>query len=118
MKWFDRWFYRKARWCWHRAGKEYPELKAEQDCLDEISKQDHNRVIETPILVKDRDDNGVDMSNSIRFNVLNCRGGVVLEVRTYNKKTHDNDVKTYLIPEGEPVAERIGQYVTMEMMQQ
>jgi hypothetical protein len=120
MKWFDKWFYRKARWCWHRAGQQYPGLAAEQDRLDEISKRgDREKCYptEVPVLGRDGDYNGVNMDNSIRFNVLNCRGGVVLEVRVYDKKTHDNQTKTYLIPEGEPVAERIGQYVTMEMMQ-
>ena len=122
MKWFDRWFYRKARWAWHRAGVEYPGLKAEQDRLDELGSKMGIREC-YPV---ERDvaeyttaaDNGtVDMGNSIRFNVLPCNGGLVLEVRVYDRKTHENIVKTYLIPEGEPVAERIGQYVTMEMMQ-
>jgi hypothetical protein len=30
MTFFDKCFYRKARWCWHSAGKMYPELKDEQ----------------------------------------------------------------------------------------
>lgn len=128
MKWFDQWFYRKARWCWHRAEAKYPELKAEQDCLDEL--HDGNAIRDSQVIpnfrrtaqtrsedhmIKDAND-GVNMDNSIRFNVLSCRGGLVLEVRVYDKKIHENITKTYLIPEGEPVAERIGQYVTMEMM--
>jgi hypothetical protein len=128
MKWFDQWFYRKARWCWHRAEAKYPELKAEQDCLDEM--YDRNGIRDSHVIpnsrvmsrtrdegptIKDSSD-GVNMDHSIRFNVLSCRGGLVLEVRVYDKKTHENVTKTYLIPEGEPVAERIGQYVTMEMM--
>lgn len=129
MKWFDRWFYRKARWCWHRAEAKYPELKAEQDCLDEMydgnsirdshvipnSRQQIARTRGQDPVLKDSSD-GVNMDHSIRFNVLSCRGGLVLEVRVYDKKTHENVTKTYLIPDGEPVAERIGQYVTMEMM--
>jgi len=127
MKFFDQWFYRKARWCWHRAEAKYPELKAEQDCLDEIydgSVIRDSHVIPKPRLaitrsedhmIKDASD-GVKMELSFRFYVLSCRGGLVLEVRVYDKKTHENVTKTYLIPEGEPVAERIGQYVTMEIM--
>lgn len=119
MKWFDRWFYRKARWAWHRAGVEYPGLKAEQDRFDEIASQTENRECypsEKPA-VDCSADSSVNMENSIRFNVLPCNGGLVLEVRIYDRKTHENTVKTYLIPDGEPVAERIGQFVTMEMMQ-
>lgn len=122
MKWFDRWFYRKARWCWHRAGQEYPELKAEQDCLDDMGMQDekrtcHSRDEDSALVDRDRDSGtGVNMDNSIRFSVLSCRGGLILEVRVYDRKTHENNTKTYLIPDGEPIAERIGQYVSMEML--
>jgi hypothetical protein len=118
MQWFDRWFYRKARWCWKRAGEEYPGIRAEQDYLDEISSRTEKlQCFPTdPVAVSDSE-SGIDMDNSIRFNVLPCNGGLVLEVRVYDRKTHESTTKTYLIPEGEPVAERIGQYVTMEMMQ-
>jgi hypothetical protein len=119
MKWFDRWFYRKARWCWHRAGQEYPGIRAEQDYFDEISSR--NEKIDCfpseKVSVDCGPDTDVNMDNSIRFNVLPCNGGIVLEVRVFDRKTHEATTKTYLIPEGDPVAERIGQYVTMEMMQ-
>jgi hypothetical protein len=123
MKWFDKWFYRKARWCWHRAGQQYPELKAEQDCLDEMSDRSQDGKIacwSKDSLIEVNSDvtkNTVDMENSIRFNVLPCTGGLVLEVNIFDRKSHENTTKTYLIPDGEPIAERIGQYVTMEMMQ-
>lgn len=38
MKWFDRWFYKKVRWCQARIELEHPEWKAEQDMLDQIAK--------------------------------------------------------------------------------
>jgi hypothetical protein len=91
MKWFDRWFYRKARWCWHRAGQEYPGIRAEQDYFDEISSRNEK----------------IDCFPSEKVSV-DCGP---------DRKTHEATTKTYLIPEGDPVAERIGQYVTMEMMQ-
>jgi hypothetical protein len=114
MEWFDRWFYRKARWCWHRAGIVYPELKAEQDALDDFAQR--HMIRESEAISTDSAETSVNMENSIRFNVLSCHGGLVLEVRVWDRKTHEQETKTYLIPDGEPVAERIGQYVTMEML--
>jgi len=118
MRWFDQWFYRKARWCLHRAGKEYPGISAEQDYLDEIStRTEKEQCFPTDSVPVNDSESRVNMDDSIRFNVLPCNGGLVLEVRIYDRKTHENTTKTYLIPDSEPVAERIGQYVTMEMMQ-
>ncbi len=69
-----------------------------------------------------RDRFGVDMDHSLKFNVLVCNGGVVLEIRTPDVSTSTSKgyrepiTKTYLIPEGEDVAERIGQIVSMEIL--
>jgi len=119
MKWFDKWFYRKVRWVLDRARQEYPEIGAEQDCLADLALRKEQdcfpTAVDTPAICSSSGE--VNMDNSIRFNVLPCHGGLVLEVRVYDRKTHDTNIKTYLIPEGEPIADRIGQYVTMEMMQ-
>ena len=68
---------------------------------------------------------GIDMDRAIRFNVLVCQGGVVLEMRTID---HDNSaqpkgyssnqsrIRTHIIADGEPVAERIGQIVSLEIL--
>ena len=116
MKWFDRWFYRKVRWCLNRAESDLPLIKDEQDFLDRRHRARDNSNIAAPRENPIDSSGGVNMEHGIRFNVLNCRGGIVLEVRIWDSKMHEHRTKTYLIPDGEPVAERIGHYVTMEMM--
>jgi len=58
----------------------------------------------------------IDMDGSLRFNVLNCRGGVVLQLYRYDHKRDRSDNSTHLIPENENVAERIGQIVSLELL--
>lgn len=70
-----------------------------------------------PVAVDDcQPDDRLDMEKALRFNVLPCQGGVVIECRTFDRKTHMNDTRTFIIPEGEPIAERIGQIVSMEIL--
>ena len=61
-------------------------------------------------------DERLDMEKALRFNVLPCTGGVVMECRTFDRKTHSNDTRTFIIPEGEDIAERVGQIVSMEIL--
>ena len=61
-------------------------------------------------------DERLDMEKALHFNVLPCTGGVVIECRTSDRKTHQNDTRTFIIPEGENVAERVGQIVSMEIL--
>lgn len=127
MKWFDRWFYRKARWCWHRAGIKYPELKVEQDALDEYAQRNEGiDVPEQPSIHSSKvwpkrslistSDSTVDMDQAIRFSLLSCTGGMVLEIRHRDRKTHDTVLTTHIIPDTEEdVAAAVGRIVAMEL---
>lgn len=59
---------------------------------------------------------GVNMDDSLRFNVLVGSGGVVLQLQKYDRKSDRNNNSTHIIADGEPIAERIGQIVSMEML--
>jgi hypothetical protein len=59
---------------------------------------------------------GIDMDNSLRFNVLSCTGGVVLQLYRYDRKNDRSDNATHIIADGEDISERIGQIVAMEML--
>jgi hypothetical protein len=120
MKFFDKWFYRKARWCWHRAGIAYPELKAEQDYLDERSKSHNEEVcISTSTLrIRDRDsDSEVDLERPIRFKVAAAEGGMIVEVSVYDDKKDRNIVKHHIIPDDvEDKAAAIARIVSWEFL--
>ena len=121
MKFFDKWFYRKARWCWHRASIEYPELKAEQDCLDEQSKSHNGLEVCIPtstLRIRDRDsESEVDLERPIRFKVAAAEGGMIVEVQTYDEKKDRNIVKHHIIPDDvEDKAAAIARIVSWEFL--
>ncbi|CAB4128549.1 hypothetical protein UFOVP112_38 [uncultured Caudovirales phage] len=52
----------------------------------------------------------------LSFNVMPATGGTVVQIRHYDRKTDRNNNITHVIPEGEDIAERIGQIVSMEIL--
>jgi hypothetical protein len=119
MKFFDRWFYRKARWCWHRAGIAHPELKAEQDQLDLQAK---NLYSDDKVPVRDRDctisiSDDIDLARPIRFKVAAAEGGMIVEVQTYDSKKDRSITKHHIIPdETEDKAAAIARIVSWEFL--
>lgn len=118
MKFFDRWFYRKARWCWHRAGVAYPELKAEQDFMDE-SAGSNKRLAMTrirdsePVCVSD----DIDLERPIRFKVAAAEGGMIVEVSSYDPKTDRSTTKHHIISDDvEDKAAAIARIVSWEFL--
>ena len=106
MKFFDKWFYRKARWCWHRAEHEYPELKAEQDFMDEASNRNAT-LADSQVVYRSKkystgnsiavDDSGVELERPIRFKVAAAEGGMIVEVQTYDQKNDRSITKHHII---------------------
>ena len=118
MKFFDKWFYRKARWCWHRASIEYPELKAEQDYLDKQAKN----VDGIEVLMRDRDppvcvSDDIDLERPIRFKVASAEGGMIVEVQSYDSKTDRSTTKHHIISDDvEDKAAAIARIVSWEFL--
>ena len=121
MKWFDQWFYRKARWCWHRAGVAYPDVKAEQDYLDKLTMESKNSnevrlnqyVTEPSVCVS----NEIDLERPIRFKVAAAEGGMIIEVSSYDPKTDRSTTKHHIISDDvEDKAAAIARIVSWEFL--
>jgi hypothetical protein len=65
--------------------------------------------------VRAREDVEVD---GLRFNVMTARGGTVVQLRKYDSRKDENKYTTYVIPDGENIAEEIGKIVSMELLTQ
>jgi hypothetical protein len=64
------------------------------------------------ILVDDSEDFGIP----IRFNVVPARGGYVVTSRSYDNHKDRTNMTTYIIPDTDDIAERVGQIVSMELL--
>lgn len=64
----------------------------------------------------DHSTNAIDEDNTIRFNVTPARGGVVVSVRQYDRKTDRTNYINHVIHDDENVAESIGHIVSMEIL--
>ena len=66
-----------------------------------------------PVSVRASDSVSID---GIAFNVMPANGGVIVQTRQYDRKTDRHNTITHVIPDGEDVAERVGQIVSMEIL--
>lgn len=98
MKWFDRWLYSKVRDMWDNSPKYAATIGASR-----------------PEAVPIDTDNKVEV-DGIQFKVMSAHGGVIVQTRTINPKTDRNVYNTHIIPDGEDIAERIGQIVSLELL--
>ena len=123
MKWLDKWFYRKARWCWKRAGYEYPELKLEQDIVDRCHEQANQESIlhcRDEVLVSGNEHDPHDLYDGIRIDVKKLNGGYIVtfrhpyrESKTINELPRSN---SYIISEQEDLTQRLGSLLTLELL--
>ena len=50
------------------------------------------------------------------FTVMTARGGTIVQLRKYDSKRDQHEYATYVIPDGEDIAEEIGRIVSMELL--
>ena len=128
MKWFDKWFYNKTRWCWHRAGQEYPEWKKYQDYLDEAAEENDNQestkyslMSEAVPKVHDDDSSSHDLYDGIRIFVKRLNGGYIVTFRHPADRSaiHYSDEhrkNSYIVNEDEDFGDRLVKLLTMELL--
>jgi hypothetical protein len=53
--------------------------------------------------------------DGLNFNVMTAQGGVIVQLRRYDRKTDRNETSTHIIAEGQDIAETIGKIVALEL---
>ena len=51
----------------------------------------------------------------LSFNVMPAQGGVIIQLRQYDRKTDRQNSSTHIIAEGKDIAEEVGKIVAMEL---
>jgi len=54
--------------------------------------------------------------DGMRFTVMPARGGTIIQMRVYDRKRDEGNNTTYVIPDGEDIAQEVGRIVSMEML--
>lgn len=88
MKWFDRWFYNKVRWCWTRASSEHPDWKAAQDALDEAVDTDSQDNEVEPVGYSYDNSHMHSLEDGLIIAIKSLHGGFIVTV------THNDDLAT------------------------
>ena len=52
----------------------------------------------------------------LSFNVMPAQGGTVVQIRSYDRRSDRNNTITHVIPDGEDIATRLGQIVSMDLL--
>lgn len=78
-----------------------------------IFKGDEAKVPVAGLAVRADDSPDID---GLRFTVMSANGGVIIQLRQYDRKTDRNNNSTYIITDDEDVATRVGQIVSMELL--
>lgn len=116
MKWFDRWFYNKARWCWHRANILHPDWKGEQDALDRLYRDSSSEAV----LCSDSDAHRFE--NGLRIDIKSVMGGYVVTVRHPARESKLNyeepRVTSYLITDEQDFDLELCRILGMERLKQ
>lgn len=103
MKWFDRWFYRKAKWAW--------ENKDEMEVL--VSGKTIGRANQLIAVSEDQ-----SWEDGLRINVKKVIGGFVISFRSYDRKTDRSNDRHYIITDEQDFERELGKFITLESMKQ
>jgi len=63
-----------------------------------------------------RDNNRVDDNPTLTFRIFSAQNGLILEFHSYDEKTDRRSNTTYIINEGEDIADYVRQTLPMEML--
>ena len=61
--------------------------------------------------------NEVPDIEGLKFTVMPAEGGTIVQMRVYDRRKDESNIKTYVIPDSETdIAHRVGQIVAMELI--
>jgi hypothetical protein len=110
-----RLLYKLNKWVWdygHDQAVEAGRRSAEAS----ISALSANRALIGSVTPKElRLGNEIDI-DGLRLTLMKAEGGVVVQTRTVDSKTHESTLRTYVIAQEDDLANRIAQILTLELL--
>ena len=108
MKWFDKWFLKKARWAWS-----VPQEKDDEgpNLIQTGSKRQN-----TVRAISSRHDSGELESRGVNFTLYNANGGHVVELRHYDEKLDRMKNSVHIVPHEKDLGESLNHIITYEAL--
>jgi len=120
MLWFDRWFYRKARWAWKRAAIENPNWKQKEDFLDRMAEWGQESTLGYELAGVDSDPH--ELYDGLRINIKHVVGGHVVTVtHPFSRSVpvhEDKACSTYIITDEQEFDRELCKILSMERLKQ
>lgn len=109
MKWFDKWFLKKARWAWsvprEEDADEGPNLVMTPNRTAKAQRG----------LVSSRDSSELE-SRGVNFTLYNANGGHVVELRHYDEKSDRMKNSLHIVPHDKDLGESLNHIITYEAL--
>ncbi len=108
MKWFDRWFYKKAKWAWNNRDS----FEEEEVYTNKVTaKAQRGLQLSSGMAIEK---GAVEGEGTIRFELSSAVGGKILTVRRNDPRRDSYEQQTYVIPTGEDLGERVAKIINLE----
>lgn len=110
MKWFDKWFLKKARWAWsvpqEREEDEGPNLVMTGSKRQSPIRANPSR----------HDSSGELESRGTCFNLYSANGGHVVELRHYDEKSDRMKNSLHIVPHEKDLGQELNHIITYEAL--
>jgi hypothetical protein len=106
MKWFDKWFYKKAKWAWDNKDEMESNLVGAK-----VRKQNMSGM---QLAVEE----STGWEDGLRINVKKVIGGFIVSFRNYDRKTDRHGERHYIITDDQEFEKELGKFITLESMRQ
>jgi hypothetical protein len=80
-----------------------------------LQEEDCYSTVAAPISSNKLGVNSVEVEG-LAFSVMSARGGTIVQIRHYDRKTDRVNYVTHVIPDGEDIANSLGHIVSMELL--
>ena len=109
MKWFDKWFLKKARWAWS-----VPQEREEDEGPNLFMTPNRTTKAQRGLALSR--DSGELESRGVSFTLYNANGGHVVELRHYDEKADRMKNSLHIVPHDKDLGESLNHIITYEAL--
>ena len=106
MRWFDRWFAKKAKWAWENHDSI---VDAGNTARDDYGQRNLLRVSTAK-------PDSINTRQSFNMRMMQATGGSILEINWYDERKDHHETDLYIIDDGEELAPQLASIIMQHKM--